>query len=378
MKEKWVVVMLFSIILPFCMSFASAADPASNHTVTADQKTVAQHTTTNKNIKQIQNVQMAAGEATSYSNNTSTAHKATVSITQSQLKSAASSVKSFINKNGRLPNYVTIAGNQISMPQYLQLIAQGSLDIKNGQKFNLILKDVGLPKSPKDAVQSGTIGKTEYLKMAENILNFMHENGSAPSYIKSSIGKVKYESLVFIFSKILVFDNDNGRLPNYVSVDSGTNQAAGSPSSSYLATTKNCQVTSTTIRSLARSITAGKSSAYSKAKAIFNWVRDHLSYQFYYNTKKGALGALSSRSANCCDTAHLVVALARAAGIPARYRYGTCDFPNGWFGHVWAQLYVNGCWHNADAVSNSNTLGAINNWNWKTYKLHATYTSLPF
>ncbi|MCZ3365261.1 MULTISPECIES: transglutaminase-like domain-containing protein [Methanobacterium] len=149
--------------------------------------------------------------------------------------------------------------------------------------------------------------------------------------------------------------------------------------SQYVQTTKNCQVTNSQIQALAKSITSGKSSAYDKAVAIFNWVRDKLGYSFYYNTKYGAVGTLNAKTGNCVDTAHLLIALERAAGIPARYVHGYCKFSSGnWYGHVWAQIYIEGKWYNADATSYRNTFGVIKNWNTKTAKIYDTYASLPF
>ncbi|MGB9980611.1 transglutaminase-like domain-containing protein [Methanobacterium sp.] len=106
--------------------------------------------------------------------------------------------------------------------------------------------------------------------------------------------------------------------------------AAGSPSTvkipkylrKYLKATKNCQVNNARIKSLAKQITRGKKTRLGKAVAIFKWVRDRVGYKFYYNTRKGAVGTLRSRSGNCVDTAHLLIALERAAGIPARYVHG--------------------------------------------------------
>jgi transglutaminase-like putative cysteine protease len=147
----------------------------------------------------------------------------------------------------------------------------------------------------------------------------------------------------------------------------------------YLNPSQNCQSTNSKIKSLAASITKGKTSEYSKASAIFNWVRDHISYSFYYNTRKGAVGTLNSRSANCADTAHLMVALERAAGIAARYNHGTCRFSSGhYYGHVWAQVYVNGKWYYADGTSSRNSFGIVKNWNTKNFSLHGIYASLPF
>jgi len=148
----------------------------------------------------------------------------------------------------------------------------------------------------------------------------------------------------------------------------------------YLNPSASCQSTDPRIKSLAAAITRGipTGQVYNRANAIFNWVRDNLDYSFYYNTKKGAVGALTSRKANCCDTSHLLVALLRASGIPARYAYGSCQFSSGKYGHVWVQVYVVGKWYTADATSNSNSFNVIRNWNTRTYTLKGIWASLPF
>ena len=398
MKKKWVVLMLFTLTLSTGMTSIAAADQPANQTVLADQSSTGNHTeNTDKSIAQTNEEKLAAGEPTSAkaaagsstkAAGSSTTVKTTASagstwtVTDSQIKDAADRVKSFIEKNDRLPNYVTIGSKQVSMSQYLKLVNQETLNLY-GSSGSLTVGSVSGPTNPTESVKSGNIQKSEYLKLAKTILNFMNSNGRAPNYASSSLGTIRYESLVYAFSRVVAFHDDNSRLPNYVSVKSWTSQTGGSTTTDpslqkYLVATANAQSTSSTIKNLAASITSGKTTTYAKAQAIFNWVRDHVSYSFYYNTQKGALGAYSSRSANCCDMAHLVVALARAAGIPARYQHGTCTFSSGTYGHVWAQLYVSGKWYYADAVSTRNSFGTINNWNLNTYTLHGTYASLPF
>jgi transglutaminase-like putative cysteine protease len=147
----------------------------------------------------------------------------------------------------------------------------------------------------------------------------------------------------------------------------------------YLLSTANCQVTNSQIKALSAKLTSGKTTTYAKAVAIYNWVRNNLGYSFYYNTKYGAAGTLSKMTGNCCDTAHLLIALERAAGIPARYEHVYAKFSSGtWYGHVIAQVYVNGKWYYADGTSYSNSFGVIKNWNTTTAKVYGTYASLPF
>ena len=134
---------------------------------------------------------------------------------------------------------------------------------------------------------------------------------------------------------------------------------------------------SSSIKALARSLTRGVHSNYRKGAKIFNWVRDHLSYSFYYNTRYGAAGALKYRTGNCVDTAHLVVALSRSAGLKARYVAAKARFSSGRvYGHVWAQVKANGKWYIADATSNRNSFGVARNWH--SAKIRGIYNTLPF
>ena len=118
------------------------------------------------------------------------------------------------------------------------------------------------------------------------------------------------------------------------------------------------------INSLASSLTRGTNSQYQKGANVFNWVKNNVRYQFYYNTKYGANGALRYRAGNCADQAHLVVDLARSAGLNARYVHANAQFRSGHvYGHYWAQIQVNGKWITADTTSKRNSFGAPRNWN---------------
>ncbi|WP_458405870.1 transglutaminase domain-containing protein [Methanobrevibacter sp.] len=149
--------------------------------------------------------------------------------------------------------------------------------------------------------------------------------------------------------------------------------------SAYLKSSKNCQVGNSKIKKLVDSLTKGLTSAKQKANAIFEYVRDTLSYSFYYDTKYGAVGALDAKRGNCVDHSHLLVAMFRTAGLPARYVHGECTFSSGsTYGHVWAQVLIGNTWTVADATSSRNSLGKVANWNTKTYSYEGKYVSLSF
>ncbi len=149
--------------------------------------------------------------------------------------------------------------------------------------------------------------------------------------------------------------------------------------SAYLKASKNCQVSNSKIKKLVASLTKGLTSASKKATAIYEYVRDTLSYSFYYNTKYGAVGTLDAKKGNCVDHSHLLVAMFRSAGLAARYVHGSCTFTSGsTYGHVWVQVLVGNTWTVADATSSKNSLGKVANWNTKTYSYQGKYASLSF
>jgi hypothetical protein len=308
----------------------------------------------------------------------------TTTFSLDQIKKAATSVKTYIDTNKALPNYVTVGTEQVKITDFLRLLLIGTIEISEGSKAPISLKTVNASATPSENITNGTIDETGYIDLAKRVKAFIDVNGAIPNHATTTLGEMKFESLVYTFSKILSFYNTNNRLPSYVSVEPWSKVSTSSmqvPDEllKYLAATSNCQVNDPKIKALAASITSGKTTAYDKAVAIFNWVRDNIGYSFYYNTKYGALGTLNSKTANCVDTSHLLIALSRAAGLPAMYVHGTCQFTSGsWYGHVWARIWVDGKWYAADATSSRNTFGVVNNWNTATYTLKGTYASLPF
>ena len=148
----------------------------------------------------------------------------------------------------------------------------------------------------------------------------------------------------------------------------------------YLSSATNCQVNNAKIKKLAKTLTKNCKNNLQKAKKIFNWVRDNVAYEKYPNTRKGAAKVLSSKKGNCVDQAHLTVALARSAGIPARYvNANNCKFTSGYTsGHVWAEFLIEDTWVVGDTTSCRNSLGVIKNWNIKNFKLIGKYSSLSF
>lgn len=100
-------------------------------------------------------------------------------------------------------------------------------------------------------------------------------------------------------------------------------------------------------------------SAYSKGLAIWNWITSHIPYHYHLNTYHSfSMVTIYHSGANCCEMARLVVCLARAMGLTARYVYKPPgyykDYHNGqksYPGHYWAQIqFENGHWQDLDCT----------------------------
>lgn len=304
---------------------------------------------------------------------------------------ASKVVKSFIESEGKLPDSVLINGESYTLAQFLYLAAIATVNINNGDLSDLNSKDVTNPSNYTKCANLGNL--VDYISVAQAIIDYVNANGKAPESISSSVGTVTFDGLVYAFARVVAFYGNNQQLPAYVaikSIDSDSSQfvinrvnvkATESELANidkYLQATANCQVDDPTIVALAQKLTAGLSTPTQKASAILDYVIDNVAYVGYFDTTRGAKKTLTDKRGNCCDQAHLVIALFRAADLPARYVHGTCTFSSGPIGHVWAQVLIGDTWVVADPVSSRNSLGVIKNWNINTFTFKSYYTSLPF
>lgn len=286
--------------------------------------------------------------------------EAKTNLTLDSILNAANNLKTYIEANGDIPDSILIDNSYYSLPQFLYLMSAAIENIYNSNFVNINVIDVAGPSNPSGSFVSAQLVKDDYYDVASRVAAFILKYGEAPNYASSSIGNIVYDELIDAFSRILAFyKNNNNVLPSYVQINSDSS--------------------SESVSSLAEYLTKGLTTEYSKAQALFNWVRDEITYQFYYNTQKGADLTLSTRAGNCCDQAQLLVAMARSVGLTVRFATGTCTFSSGSvYGHVWVQFYLDGKWVVADPTSSRNSLGIVNNWNTKNYVDKGTYNTLPY
>ena len=313
------------------------------------------------------------------------------SISIASLIDASNRVVNYIETYSKLPNTVAIDNKTYSIAEFLYLASVATVNIKNSDLSDLSPKDV---TNPSNYTKTGNLGNlADYISVAKYIIDYVNTNGIAPISVSSSVGNITFDGLVYAFARVVAFYGSSKYLPSYVSIKPVDSEVSPFPINrvnekateselanrdAYLKATNNCQVNDPTIVALAQSLTAGLSTATQKATAILNYVINNIAYASYYNTVRGAKQTLIDKRGNCCDQAHLVIALFRAADLPARYVHGKCTFSSGTLGHVWAQVLIGDVWVVADPVSTRNSLGVVNNWNINTFILNNHYISLPF
>ncbi len=141
-------------------------------------------------------------------------------VTTSSVINASSTVKSYVETNHTLPSTVNVSGNQVSMSQFLELSTTAVVNINKSSNATITLKNYSNAAAPSENITSRNISKTEYLDIANRVKSFMDTNGKAPNYAtQTSTGStIRFESLVYMYSKILNYYKTNNVLPNYVSV----------------------------------------------------------------------------------------------------------------------------------------------------------------
>jgi transglutaminase-like putative cysteine protease len=133
------------------------------------------------------------------------------------------------------------------------------------------------------------------------------------------------------------------------------------------------QATGTDLKAKVKELTTGISNDKDKARAIFEWVQEHIRYIAF----EDSLGGFVPREADvvfqrkfgdCKDKSSLLVMMCREAGLDARYVWiGTRDLPYslkqtpmpGAFNHMIGAVKIEGQWVFLDATDNVTPYGSV-------------------
>jgi len=139
-------------------------------------------------------------------------------FTKTSVVNTADDVKNYVETKNKIPCKVVVSNKNVTSAQYLYLLTSTVGKIYKNSSTPTTLKYVGNPTTPTETLISGSLPKSEYIKIASTINTYINTNGRIPNYVSTSLGKIRFENLIYTYSKVLNFYRINKRLPNYVSV----------------------------------------------------------------------------------------------------------------------------------------------------------------
>lgn len=163
-------------------------------------------------------------------------------LSQSLIWSAATSVKSYVDKNNKLPNYVTISGNNYSMPEFLYLLSK-AINTKVGGSSGAITIKSGVknPSTPSGATISKTFTKTQYNDMAKRVVSYINSYSKAPNYLsaKYGVGNIQYQTVIYGLSCVGNYINSKKTVPSSLSIKVASSNGMNKYLPVYSASTTN-------------------------------------------------------------------------------------------------------------------------------------------
>jgi len=132
-------------------------------------------------------------------------------ITQKNIINEAVEVKTFIERNKKLPKYCTIEGNQYSPYTVAYLISRTISNLK-ADTFNV--KPIGKSNQGFSAKLNENCSKTTYLDMISRFNEYCSKNNRVPSYVVTIRNKADFTTYLYACCKILTYYKENKVLPN--------------------------------------------------------------------------------------------------------------------------------------------------------------------
>jgi len=132
--------------------------------------------------------------------------------------SSISQVIAGLGQNDKMPSQITVNNKNMTLDDYLYAAVTTTINLNINQKVNVPINNYKPPTDPLNTTAAGTLTKTEYLQVAQNIKKYMETYGRSPDYVSTTIGKVNYQSLIYAYARTINFYNNNGRLPNSITV----------------------------------------------------------------------------------------------------------------------------------------------------------------
>lgn len=189
--------------------------------------------------------------------------------------------------------------NQNSAYYYCKVILGAKNDVKE-----ITIK---APSNPTGDYLSRQISKANYVDMAKRLVAYVEKNKQMPNYITMGKYKVEFKLYTYLFASALVTSIDTGYLPKEVNV------------SSKLFTKK------TESKGVVYDYFVKKTGITPKyLDDVCDWVKNKVTYQFYFDDKKSNKEVIDSKAGNCTDLLQFLVNMAIALGYDYKIIHTQC------------------------------------------------------
>ena len=241
-------------------------------------------------------------------------------VTVEEIETASIYLKNYANSHKALPATIQVGSNSLTMSEFLRVLMTTVINLDQNVSTSVDMDNVNNAPSPAGVVISGNILKSEYLKNATTILNFIDSNGRAPNYTNTSFGNLRFEYMVYNFAKIMDFHKDYNRLPNY-----------------------------TIVQTSAMSYELKENYSYSVSTSGLNAVARYINQNFNHRSGASttAAGVLKTGYGDCWGLADLAAQELSKSGYKVRVVQGASS---GSYNHRWVQYYAYGKWNTFEST----------------------------
>ena len=192
-------------------------------------------------------------------------------IKKSLILKEATEIKSFIEKNHKIPKSCTLADGTILSPYSVTFLMSSLIHNLNSTSYGLTNVIIYDSNKHVDTINE-KVQKEDYLKMINNFINYCKNHKRVPSYITTTKSEVKvsFELYMYCLSKMLVFYQKNKALPNHCEFNK-------SDLTVKQTTTKNTKTTSSSSTSTTKkTATSSKNTVKATVKKISKYVQTNL------------------------------------------------------------------------------------------------------
>ena len=243
----------------------------------------------------------------------------------------AKKVKQYVEAEKKFPATVTVNNVKYNYGTFTYILASTVVNIND--KF--VKKTYSNAPSPEGTSINKSITKTEYTRLAREVVAFMNTHKRTPNYLSYQNYKIKPQLFSYCFAKIILFYNENKRYPASCSFDSNV----------FKTNTSTVKINHNAVYDYFVKV-FGKVTTFDEA---LSKVKDK-GYGHYFNdtyTNKQSIDRMKAgKGVNCTDSCQVFYHIAKALGYGVNVVHVYCTSSGE--GHVRLVITKNGKSYNRD------------------------------